>query len=262
LFLHFSSYKVIMSDADADLKRKKICTSGGSGAAKRKCKLEVESKIAKLPKVTSFFTLQRNTEVIEPTDVSAGPSSSELNVSQNVQQDYEHSDTDATNVVQDEADVSHGDDDLLVSGDEQQEHVPTQMDIDMGNFIDSELTSEQKMFIVRNGPCQPSAPFPVEVESKRCFSEQYYKQVSKCGIEVKREWLCYSPKLDKVYCQPCWLFADRCSGIGSHTFISGYNDWRHLSRTVKVHQESKAHLEACKIAYTKIGELIRRLMMR
>ena len=81
----------------------------------------------------------------------------------------------------------------------------------------------------------------------------YYAQESKCGITIKREWLCYSPKLNKVYCQPCCLFAVEPSPSGrsgSNTLISGYDDWRHLSRVIKIHQESKAHIEACRVQET------------
>ena len=98
-----------------------------SGAAKRKRKSDVESKIEKLAKVTSFFTQQPKNEVKlkEPTELSevsglsaqsAGFSSSEVNMSRNVQpvepelHDYEHSETDAATVVPNEAKVSHGDD--------------------------------------------------------------------------------------------------------------------------------------------------------
>ena len=193
------------------------------------------------------------TEVSEPTDVLAGPrpSTGEVNASHHVQQDYEqHSDIDVTQVVQDEAKAGHEDDvdDASVSGhsgDELNLHILTQLEIDMGNCTGCELTSEKKMFIAKNGPGQSIGPFPIQTESRSCFCERYCNQVSKCCIEVKRDWICYAPTLNKVYCQPCWPFAVGCSE--SNTFISGYDDWRHLSRTVKVHQESKAHLEACKI---------------
>jgi hypothetical protein len=56
-----------------------MCDSGqssrkiyASGAAKRKRKLEIETNVAKLPKVTSFFTLQRS--VTDVSGCDAGPS--------------------------------------------------------------------------------------------------------------------------------------------------------------------------------------------
>jgi len=93
----------------------------------------------------------------------------------------------------------HGD----LSGDEFEsgisyDTVPTQLDTDKGNCSHGALTSEKKMHIVRNGPCQPNGPFPTNVASKRCFSEHYYAQESKCRITIKHEWLCYSPKLNKA----------------------------------------------------------------
>ena len=226
-----------------------------SGAAKRKRRLELESEKTKLPKVTSFFQQQRQRASENVMD--GPPSITQTDVCENVQPQYIeqsqlHVDNDASIAVADVAqedvesevvdyDVSGSDDEL----DEVLAHVPTKLDADMANFIGSELTSEQKKLIVRLGPCQPSGPFPVDAKSKRCFSEHYYEQVSKCGITVKRDWLCYSPQMNKVYCQPCWLFAVGQSGVNKMS--SGYDDWKHLGGTVKLHQESKAHLDACKI---------------
>jgi hypothetical protein len=82
---------------------------------------------------------------------------------------------------------------------------------------------------------------PVQAESKGCFSEQYKKQVSKPGIEINREWLCYSAKLDKVYCQSCPLFAVGCNASISNTIASGYDDTGGIQVVQSRYQESKAH---------------------
>jgi hypothetical protein len=42
------------------------------------------------------------------------------------------------------------------------------------------------------------------------FVEKYYN-VSISGLKIQKFWLCHSP-LQKAYCEPCWLFADRRSG--------------------------------------------------
>ena len=70
----------------------------------------------------------------------------------------------------------------------------------------------------------------------------YYSQITKSGTKIKRSWLCYSPQLNKVYCQPCWLFSS-----SDNSLITGCDDWQHLSGTLSVHQQSKAHLDASRL---------------
>ena len=36
----------------------------------------------------------------------------------------------------------------------------------------------------------------------------------------------------------------------TESLISGYDDWRHLSRVIKIHQESKARIKACRVQET------------
>ena len=102
--------------------------------------------------------------------------------------------------------------------------------------------ADQKLFIVKNGPCQPSGPFPQHPTSKRSFATSYYEMKTKCDVKLTRHWLCYSTILDKVYCQPCSLFENTCSRL-----VTGYDGWQHLSDALKTRQESISHLSAWKI---------------
>ena len=56
-------------------------------------------------------------------------------------------------------------------------------------------------------------------------------------------WLCYSHKLDLVYCEPCWLFADREDLKGKMSWTT--NHWKNLSKAVKQHEASTVHTKAC-----------------
>ncbi|XP_025194215.1 uncharacterized protein LOC112593851 [Melanaphis sacchari] len=59
---------------------------------------------------------------------------------------------------------------------------------------------------------------------------------------VERAWLCYSLKLDAVYCEPCWLF----SNISQDQWHNhGIRDWKHLSQKISQHENSKSHLTSC-----------------
>lgn len=66
---------------------------------------------------------------------------------------------------------------------------------------------DMKRRLVEGGPIQPDGPFPKDVKQHgRSFSSNYYSTNIKSGLKLKRSWLCYSQKLDCVYCLPCWLF--------------------------------------------------------
>jgi Domain of unknown function (DUF4371)/hAT family C-terminal dimerisation region len=114
---------------------------------------------------------------------------------------------------------------------------------DRGNFDDTILDTDLKKKIVLFGPCQPHIPFPSN-DTGRKFSVEYYSTVTKAGMKIRREWLCYSVKTNTVYCDSCWLFADRCSTNFRPEWVQGLNDWKHLSEKIKIHQQSQVHVDA------------------
>lgn len=79
---------------------------------------------------------------------------------------------------------------------------------DRAHFLKIALSDDIKKSIIAYGPCQPDIEFPRN-EDKRKFSIEYYYLSSKSGNRIPRLWLCYSPILNNVYCETCWLFADR-----------------------------------------------------
>ena len=114
---------------------------------------------------------------------------------------------------------------------------------DRGHYEDTIGDMDLKKKIVLCGPCQPHIMFKSN-EAGRKFSVDYYYTVTKAGMKIKREWLCYSVKTNTVYCESCWLFADRRSPNFRPDWIKGVNDWRHLSMKIKIHQQSQLHVEA------------------
>lgn len=99
---------------------------------------------------------------------------------------------------------------------------------DKANFP-NRPTAEQKRLILSMEPCQPKGPFPRDLKNC-CYSENYYKSTSKAGIEVQNIWLSYSPMLNLVHCQPCWLFCERWQVSDGSGWIFGINDWQGLSK--------------------------------
>lgn len=96
-----------------------------------------------------------------------------------------------------------------------------------------------KRFILQHGLCRPKGPFPRNNQN-RCFSPYFYgEDTAKFSHSSNSNtWLCYSQSQDIAYCQFCWLFSSE-----HRTFDT--RDWQGLSKKVKEHAMSAAHIQAC-----------------
>lgn len=129
----------------------------------------------------------------------------------------------------------------------EQEHQPQPRlpyPTDRGYFDENILDPTIKRYIITTGSCKPTGPFPRN-QQNRCFSEVFYYKKTKAGIKLPRSWLCYSPRLDCAYCEPCWLFGDRSSPHYSNAWVKGVRDWGHLSEKTELHESSQFHVQAC-----------------
>lgn len=115
---------------------------------------------------------------------------------------------------------------------------------DRANFPVDLTDPTVKRTVLDLGSCKPDGPFPRD-KNGRGFSKEYYCKRSKLGCKVPRKWLCYSPKMDCVYCEQCWLFSDRRCPSHQLSWTLGINDWQGLSGKIKKHESSRAHLAAC-----------------
>ncbi|XP_060859470.1 zinc finger MYM-type protein 1-like [Metopolophium dirhodum] len=116
---------------------------------------------------------------------------------------------------------------------------------DRGHF-EGEVCTSLKKSILLFGQCKPSIKFPRN-HVNRCFSTGYYYITTKTGIKIPRQWLCYSLILDKAYCEFCWLFAIRQYEHFKYEWISGVDDWQHLSQQISKHENSIQHINATEI---------------
>ena len=67
---------------------------------------------------------------------------------------------------------------------------------------------EIKRAINATVPTQPEAPFPKDPpQTGRSFFNSYDRFITQSGVTLRRFWLCYSRSIDRVYCQPGWLFS-------------------------------------------------------
>lgn len=116
--------------------------------------------------------------------------------------------------------------------------MPTFTEEELADFPILIADSEMKRRIIHSGPSQPPGPFPSDnKQNGRSFSSSYYTFVAKSGLKLNSSWLCYSSRLDCVYCQPCWLFPQQVKkGPGTQAWDTGVRDWKHLSERVKSHE--------------------------
>lgn len=102
------------------------------------------------------------------------------------------------------------------------------------------------------GPRRPNIVFPsstYEDGKNYKFSSYFYSMTLKFGVKLPRCWLCYSVGLNVVYCETCWLFADRQYLYYNTAWINGIDDWRHLTFKIDKNEKSSQHIDAIKIRY-------------
>jgi hypothetical protein len=225
-----------------------------SGGQKRKLKKLEEAKLAKLPKIAGF--LQKHTTTNQPStdagtsaeDAPQGPQVTERPQSPHVDDNYDVNrttetapspllDPDLQPAVEPVASASHTSTSTVTI---------RVNETDRAHFNVNITDAQTKRFIVEHGPCRPKGPFVKDVAQKqRCFSESFYEISSKSGLKISRSWLCYSPILDRAYCQPCWLFGDRRRPGYQSIWAEGVRDWKHLSAKISTHEKSQVHVTAC-----------------
>lgn len=119
-------------------------------------------------------------------------------------------------------------------------------DIDRANFPNV-IPESIKLRIINSRYCKPKEPFPKNT-SGRSFSLEYFTRKTLTGQKIERFWLRYSKTTNTVYCEPCWLFADRTSPqfVSSSVWCEcKINDWQGLSKKILKHENSNIHLTAC-----------------
>ena len=146
-----------------------------------------------------------------------------------------------------EAAVGDGDD-----GDDQHRNPSNTIDLsnefptDRG-ILPADVTDPAlKRTIIEHGPCKPTwEKYFTNPEGKPNFIESYYTY-SHGDINIPRQWLCYSPTLNRPYCEVCWLFADRgCQQ--NRAWIDGVAGNTHnMSTKISKHEQSQQHIDAAR----------------
>ncbi|KAJ8880358.1 hypothetical protein PR048_016827 [Dryococelus australis] len=87
-------------------------------------------------------------------------------------------------------------------------------------------------------PHIPDGPFPRDEIQDRSFSNIYYHLTTNTGLKLNIHWLCYSMKLDCVYCLPCRLFPQQQKAHTDSTqtqriSTSGVRGWKAYKNAMK-----------------------------
>ncbi|XP_029348089.1 zinc finger MYM-type protein 5-like, partial [Acyrthosiphon pisum] len=113
-------------------------------------------------------------------------------------------------------------------------------------FIDTVLTPQIIRTLVEIGPCQPGFNSNNYVfEENECgkkFSPNWYNKNVKSGMSCKRNWLVFSPKANKMFCFPCFLFRS----VSQHSYQwsnpnKGVSNFRKGNEKIIKHEKSKDH---------------------
>ena len=208
-----------------------------SGSEKRKRKRETEEKNKKLPKISQYF---KSDNIIDENASEQCSESEELDLPKS------NSVADVapdTSVYQDPKQPQPGTSKTQNESSFSMNSIASSPYVtDKGNF--KELTDQVKRFVIENGHCKPKGPF-LKDSDNRSFLEKHYYIVSKSGVKLERTWLSYSLILQKAYCEPCWLFANRACKKIQNVWMDGYDDWKHIVNAIERHETSKIHLDSC-----------------
>lgn len=208
-----------------------------SGAQKRKRSKEKDERhkavVDKTQKISEFFTPAQTgdssmTEAGTPTET-------------------EQADLATQPPRQDSPNISEGSTDEEHASDEEARDILTDRGPGFANCIGCwppERPSSEMIDYWASRDLEPlqnsTGPFDSSIQfvegRKRCCSKNLFYRRLQNGESVKRSWLCFSTSTGKLYCIACKLFGG-ATALGGE----GFNDWKHASRSIEVHERSHVH---------------------
>lgn len=107
----------------------------------------------------------------------------------------------------------------------------------------STLSRAMRDFIISAGPPPSKEAFFSYVfpqTNSRSFSIKYFDNKLANGDLLRRTWLTYSKLSDSCFCFCCVLFNRGTSQLGG----VGFRDWKHISKSLSQHTQTKHHIMA------------------
>ena len=81
--------------------------------------------------------------------------------------------------------------------------------------------------------------------NQRRLTEFWFTKRLKDGRVIKRNWLCYSPKMNSIYCFCCLLFSEAPHNQkSSFETADGFAKWKKFGEKLCGHKESRFHRES------------------
>lgn len=119
-------------------------------------------------------------------------------------------------------------------------------------FRETILSTPLIRALIEIGPCQPGIDgkhfiFPKN-ENGQSFLLKWYDKITKSNFPCKRNWLVYSPRSNKMFCFPCFLFRT----ISQHHYqwsdpSKGVSNFRKGHEKIVKHEQSNEHKTAERI---------------
>lgn len=118
--------------------------------------------------------------------------------------------------------------------------------------MNSNLTPEDKIAIINKGAFQPEknelseGNYPQEHGHR--FKTEYYYRILPSGERIKREWLTFNLRNNRMYCLYCLFFGKNKQYAWT---IEGFHAWQRLY-DIGIHEKTAAHINASIIVKMKI----------
>ena len=109
-----------------------------------------------------------------------------------------------------------------------------------------QLTPELRNLFLEWGPCQPKEhelpnnEYPKN-SSKRSFHSSWYSRKLLDSTFEQRNWLTYSPKLNKVFCLYCIIYGNNSNDAWVKY---GFSHWKNGHMALVKHETTSAHIMA------------------
>jgi len=216
-----------------------------------------KENISKLPKLTSFFTLE---ETDKQTEFST---SSFQDTSKFESPEIRPTFNDTTSVLSSSApNVTTAVNTLefktfsLNNCDLTNTHITENISHDPGTYCDDILTEEKRDIWILKGPeffQNKNSDFSETFTSfsdvsgktkNRSLTRNVFTRKLTNGECVERSWLIYSPFKKAVYCYCCRIFNYTIIIGNSLSSSNGYKDWKHTSNFLMEHENSSLHRQS------------------
>jgi len=109
------------------------------------------------------------------------------------------------------------------------------------------ITPEQKSLFLSWDPCQPMPDDPLGKTFKKDenghFIHLWYYRIIEDGQKVLRDWLTYSPYMNKAFCLHCLLYGKSMRSLSSRKWTKqGFSVWKNGLMSISKLETTESHI--------------------